>query len=41
MTTHSGIPAWKSPMDRGAWRAISHGVTELDITEWLSVHACM
>ena len=23
----------ESPMDRGAWRAIVHGVTELDMTE--------
>ena len=22
MATHSGILAWKNPMDRGAWRAI-------------------
>ena len=21
MATHSGIPAWRIPMDRGAWRA--------------------
>ena len=23
-------------MDRGAWRAMGHGVTELDVTEWLT-----
>jgi len=28
MITHSCILAWKSPMDRGAWRAITHGVTK-------------
>ena len=26
-------------MERGAWRAIVHGVTELDKTEQLSMHA--
>ena len=27
MATHSGILAWRIPMDRGAWQAIVHGVT--------------
>ena len=26
ITTHSSIPAWNIPTDRGAWRAIMHGV---------------
>ena len=26
MATHSSILAWRIPMDRGAWRAIVHGV---------------
>ena len=26
----------ENPMDRGAWQAVVHGVTELDMTEWLS-----
>ena len=26
MATHSSIPAWRIPMDRGAWRAIVHRV---------------
>ena len=26
----------ENPMDRGAWWAIAHRVTELDMTEWLS-----
>ena len=30
-----------NPMDRGAWWATVHGVTELDIAEWLSTHASM
>ena len=28
MATHSSILAWKNPMDRGAWRAIVHGVAK-------------
>ena len=26
MATHSSILAWRIPMDRGAWRALVHGV---------------
>ena len=33
MATHSSILAWRIPMERGAWRAIVHGVTESDMTE--------
>ena len=33
MATHSSILAWRIPMDRGAWRATVHGVTESDMTE--------
>ena len=33
MATHASIPAWRSPMDRGAWRATVHAVEELDTTE--------
>ena len=28
MTTHSSILAWELPLDRGAWRAIVHGVAK-------------
>ena len=35
MGTHS-ILAWRIPMDRGAWQAAAHGVTESDRTERLS-----
>ena len=36
MATHSSILAWRIPMDRGAWQATDHGVTESDTIEWLS-----
>ena len=26
MAAHSSIPAWRIPMDRGAWQATVHGV---------------
>ena len=28
MATHSSIPAWENPKDRGAWRATVCGVTK-------------
>ena len=33
---HSSILAWRIPMDRGAWQATVHGVTESDTSEQLS-----
>ena len=36
MATHSSIPAWRIPMDRGAWQATVHGVAESGMTEWRS-----
>ena len=34
MATHSSILAWRIPMDRGAWQATVHGVT--NSRTWLS-----
>ena len=36
MAAHSSILAWRTPMDRGAWRATIHGVTKS--RTWLSTH---
>ena len=36
MATHSGILAWRIPMDRGARWATIHGVAESDVTEELN-----
>ena len=36
MATHSSILAWRIAMDREAWRATVHGVTESDTAEQLS-----
>ena len=33
MATHSSILAWRIPMDREAWRAAVHGVTESHVTK--------
>ena len=33
LATHSGILAWRIPMDRGSWPAAVHGITESDMTE--------
>ena len=33
MATHSGILAWRFPMDRRAWRATVHGILQARILE--------
>ena len=33
IATHSSVLVWRIPMDRGAWQAAIHGVTESDMTE--------
>ena len=33
MATYSSILAWRISMDRGAWWATVHGITELDMTD--------
>ena len=38
MATYSSIPVF-NPLDRGAWWATVHEVTESDTTEWLSMYA--
>ena len=40
MATPSSILAWRVPMDRGAWWATVHGVTESQTTE-VTEHACI
>ena len=32
MATHSSVPDWRIPMDRGVWRATVHGIAESDMT---------
>ena len=33
MATHSSTLAWRIPIDRGAWQATVHGVTESDLID--------
>ena len=40
MATHSSILAWRSPQDRGAWKATVHGVAKNQTQlRRLSMHA--
>ena len=42
MATHSNTPAWRTPMERGAWPATVHGVTKNRTRlKRLSKHACL
>ena len=27
ITTHSSVPAWRIPMDKGAWQATAYGLS--------------
>ena len=36
MTTHPDILAWGNPINRGAWRAIVHGIAKSAMTEPLT-----
>ena len=37
MSTHSSILCLGNHMDRGAWWAVVHEITESDTTEWLTL----
>ena len=42
MATHSSIPAWRIPMDRGGWQAAVHRVTKSQTRlKQLSMQACI
>ena len=36
MAAHSSIPAWRIPMDGGAWQALVHRTAESDMTDCLT-----
>ena len=39
MATHSSILAWRIPVDRGAWRATIHGVSQSQtkrLSDWVT-----
>ena len=40
MATHTSIHAWRISMDRGAWRATVHEVTESDMTKHVWSRFC-
>ena len=37
MATHASIPAWRIPMDRGAWRATVHGINKPSDGVWMEL----
>ena len=37
LATHASIPAWRIPMDSGAWQATVHGILQARILEWVAV----
>ena len=42
MATHSSVLTWRNPVDRGAWRAAVHGVSQSQTRlKRLSMHACI
>ena len=41
MVNHSGILAWRTPMDRGSWQVIVHGVAESDTTEQKTLYTIL
>ena len=42
MATHSNALSWRIPMDRGAWRAAVHGVSETQtgLSNWTQHNNC-
>ena len=41
MAIHYGILSWRIPIDRGAWQATVHGVTNSRTGLKCTEHACM
>ena len=37
MATHSSIPAWRIPMDRGAWQATVHVINKPSDRVWIEL----
>ena len=37
MATHSSIPAWRIPMDRGAWQATVHVINKPSARVWIEL----
>ena len=43
MATHSSVLAWRIPTDRGAWKAIVHGVTKsrTRLSDWTELNCAV